>query len=429
MNYKFGLWQTTSLVVGNIVGSGILMLPAALAFYGTFGLFGWALTSLGAVFLGLVFARLSSRFTKSGGPYTYAREVFGDFFGFQIAWTYWLANIISNLAVVIAFVSYLSLSYPILKEEPIYAFVLGLVSLWTAVGINLISLKIFARVQLLVTLVKVLPLIALSLVGIFYVDWSNIYPFTLPMDITPWQAILATMSLSIFSFIGIESATIPSEHVENPKKVVAQATVIGTIISAVIYIWITVVIMGVLGSETLSGSNAPFADAFGQMFGSGLAKIIALMAAFSCFSTLNGWILLQGQIPLAVAKDGLFPKFLGYQSAQGTPVVALVMSSVFMSLLLLLNYSASLIDQFAMIVNLTSFSILLPYLFSGLADLVLLWREGQKKKFAWKSMTVSAIAILYALVAISGVGFQSFSTGVGLILFGVPVFLFMRKKR
>ncbi|MDC0348988.1 amino acid permease [Alphaproteobacteria bacterium] len=429
MKYKFGLWQTTSLVVGNIVGSGILMLPAALAFYGTFGLFGWALTSLGAVFLGLVFARLSSRFTKSGGPYTYAREVFGDFFGFQIAWTYWLANIISNLAVVIAFVSYLSLSYPILKEEPTYAFGLGLISLWTAVGINLISLKIFARVQLLVTFVKVLPLIALSFVGIFYVDWSNIYPFTLPMDITPWQAILATMSLSIFSFIGIESATIPSEHVKNPKKVVAQATVIGTIISAVIYIWITVVIMGILGSATLSGSNAPFADTFGHMFGSQSAKIIALMAAFSCFSTLNGWILLQGQIPLAVAKDGLFPKLLGYQSSQGTPVVALVISSVFMSLLLLLNYSASLIDQFAMIVNLTSFSILLPYLFSGLADLVLLWREGQKKKFAWKSMTVSIIAILYALVAISGVGFQSFSTGVGLILFGVPVFLFMRKKR
>jgi APA family basic amino acid/polyamine antiporter len=428
MKYKFGFWQTTSLVVGNIVGSGILMLPAALAAYGTFGLFGWALTSVGAVFLGLVFARLSHRFTKSGGPYVYAREVFGRFFGFQVAWTYWLANIVSNLAVVVAFVSYLSIAYPILSKHPLYAFGVSIISLWGSVTVNLISLKIFARVQLLVTIAKVLPLIILSAIGVFYVDWSNLYPFTLPDGITPGQAILATMSLSIFSFIGIESATIPAEHVEHPKKVVAQATVAGTVISAAIYIWIAMVVMGILGSDRLSLSHAPFADAFGHMFGSKSAYLIALMAAFSCFSTLNGWILLQGQIPLAVAKDNLFPKILGYQSSQGTPVAALLISAFFMSLLLFLNYTASLVDQFSMIVNLTSFSILLPYLFSGLADLVLLWREGKKNVFAWRSILVSITAVLYALVAISGVGYQSFLMGVGLVVIGVPIFWIMKKE-
>lgn len=410
------------------MGSGILMLPVALAYYGTFGLFGWALTSLGAIFLGLVFASLSHRFTKSGGPYVYAREVFGRFFGFEVAWTYWLANIISNLAVVIAFVSYLSAAYPVLKEHPLYAFGVGLIALWVSVAINLISLKLFARMQVLVTVAKVLPLIVLSVVGIFYVDWSNLYPFTLPMGITPWQAILATMSLSIFSFIGIESATIPSEHIEHPKKIVAQATVVGTLISAVIYIWIAMVIMGILGTGKLSMSQAPFADAVGSMFGSGSARVIALMAAFSCFSTLNGWILLQGQIPLAVARDNLFPKIFGYQSSQGTPVAALLISASFMSLLLFLNYSASLIDQFALIIHLTSFSILLPYLFSGLADLVLLWREGRKAQFSWGSILVAVVAILYAGVAICGVGFQSFLMGVGLVVIGVPIFWIMKKE-
>jgi APA family basic amino acid/polyamine antiporter len=426
--YKFGFWQTTSLVVGNIVGSGILMLPVSLAFYGTFGLFGWALTSLGAVFLGLVFANLSQRFTKSGGPYIYAREVFGRFFGFEVAWTYWLANIISNLAVVIAFVSYLSIAFPIFAEKPLYSFMAGLAALWASVAINLVSLKLFARVQLLVTIAKIVPLIALSAVGIFYVDWSNLYPFTLPTGIRPWQAILATMSLSIFSFIGIESATIPSEHVEHPKKVVAQATVVGTLIAAIIYIWIAMVIMGILGAGKLSVSQGPFADAFGHMFGSRSAYLIAIMAAFSCFSTLNGWILLQGQIPLAIARDGLFPKILGRQSSEGTPVAALLISATFMSILLFLNYSASLVDQFSMIVNLTSFSILLPYLFSGLADLVLLFKEGKKSHFSWGSLVVGALATLYAVVAILGVGHQSFLMGVGLVIVGIPIFWIMKKE-
>lgn len=428
MKYKFGLWQATSLVVGNIVGSGILMLPVALAYYGTFGLFGWALTSIGAVFLGLVFASLSHRFTKSGGPYVYAREVFGRFFGFEVAWTYWLANIISNLAVVIAFVSYLSTAYPILATNPLYAFSVSLGALWLSLAINLISLQFFARVQLLVTIAKVLPLLLLSAIGIFYVDWSNLYPFTLPAGITPWQAILATMSLSIFSFIGIESATIPAEHVEQPKKIVAQATVAGTVISAVIYIWIAMVVMGILGAEKLSLSQAPFADAFGHMFGSKSAYVIALIAAFSCFSTLNGWILLQGQIPLAVAKDNLFPKMLAYQSKQGAPVTALLISAAFMSILLFVNYTASLLDQFSMIVNLTSFSILLPYLFSGLADLVLLWKEGKKGELAWKSLLVASLAIVYTIVAILGVGYKSFLMGLGLVALGIPIFLIMKKE-
>lgn len=404
------------------------MLPVSLAFYGTFGLFGWALTSLGAVFLGLVFANLSQRFTKSGGPYTYACEIFGRFVGFEVAWTYWFANIISNLAVVISFVSYLSIAFPVLAERPVYSFMVGLGALWASVGINLVSLKLFARVQLLVTIIKILPLIALSAIGIFYVDWSNLYPFSLPQGITPWQAIIATMSLSIFSFIGIESATIPSENIEHPKKVVARATVVGTLIAAIIYIWIAMVIMGVLGAGKLSMSQAPFADAFGQMFGSRCAYLIALMAAFSCFSTLNGWILLQGQIPLAIARDNLFPKILGRQSEQGAPVAALLISASFMSILLFLNYGASLVDQFSMIVNLTSFSILLPYLCSGLADFVLLWKEGKKARVSWGAMIVAALATFYAVVAILGVGHQSFLMGLGLVVVGIPIFWVMKKE-
>lgn len=428
MRDKFNLWQATSLVVGNIVGSGILMLPVAIASYGSFGLIGWFLTSLGAVFLGLVFARLSHHFSKSGGPYTYVRSVFGDFAGFQIAWTYWLANIISNLAVVIAFVSYLSISYPVLKESALLSFFVGLISLWAAVGINLLGVKIFARIQFLVTFIKVFPLVLLSLIGFFYVDWGNIYPFTLSAGITPNQAILATMSLSIFSFIGIESATIPSGDIEDAKKTVAKATVFGTVISAAIYIWITVALMGIMGATTLANSNAPFADTFAHIFGENFGYGVALMGAFSCFSTLNGWVLLQGQIPLSVARDGLFPQIFGKLTKGGAPVFALIFSSVLMSFLLFFNYSASLLDQFALIVNLTSFSILLPYLVSSLADMKLLWREKNNTRLLWQGMATSLAAFAYTAVAIFGVGIKSFLMGVAFILIGTPIYVVMKKK-
>ena len=428
MKDKFNLGQATSLVVGNIVGSGILMLPVAIASFGSFGLVGWGLTSLGAVFIGLVFARLSHRYSESGGPYTYVKSVFGEFAGFQIAWTYWLANIISNLAVVIAFVSYLSISYPILKTDPILSFLVGLISLWVAVGINLLGVRVFARIQFIVTFVKVFPLIALSLIGIFYVDWSNIYPFTWPANITPTGAILATMSLSIFSFIGVESATIPSGDIKDAKTTVARATVMGTIISAFIYIWITIVLMGIMGPGRLSMSHAPFADTFSYMFGNGFGYGVALMGAFSCFTTLNGWILLQGQIPLSVAKDRLFPSIFGQVSKRGAPVFALLSSTVLMSFLLFFNYSASLLDQFALIVNLTSFSILLPYLVSSLADMRLLWQDGRKKKMFATGLVTSLLATAYTVVAITGVGFKSFLMGVLFVLIGTPIFIIMKKK-
>lgn len=430
MAKKFNLWQATSLVVGNIVGSGILMLPAAIAAYGSFGLVGWMLTSLGAIFLGLVFARLSHRFTESGGPYTYVRHVFGPFAGFQVAWTYWLANIISNLAVVIAFVSYLSMVFPVLKNHSLLSFCAGLLSLWFSVSINLLGVKLFARIQFLTTVLKVLPLFGLSIVGIFYVDWQNIFPLSLPSTITPIQAIMATMSLSIFSFIGIESATIPSGDVENAKKTVAKATVMGTMISAVIYIWITFVLMGVLGAAQLSVSNAPFADTFSSMFGMHFGIIISFLGAFSCLTTLNGWVLLQGQIPLSVARDGLFPKMFTRLTKGGAPKFALISSSLLMSMMLFFNYSASLLDQFSFIVNLTAFSILFPYLMSSFADMKLLWEEGfhPKKNLRIRSLLTSIFAILYTSVAIAGVGISSVLMGVLFISLGVPLYIYMRKK-
>lgn len=424
--YKFTLLQSTALVVGNVVGAGILMMPASLAVYGSFGIFGWIITSLGAILLGLVFASLSQHFTKSGGPYTFIKEVFGRFAGFQTAWVYWLANTISNIAVALAFVSYMSSIYPVIEENSLYGFLLSLGCIWTLMLINCLGMAIFARVQLLITFAKVIPLIFMGLIGIFYVDWGNIYPFKVSPGYSVSSVLLATTSLSIFSFIGIESATIPAENIENPKKIISLATILGTSIAAFIYIWIQVVIMGILGTEKLARSSAPFAQATAQIFGGQAANVIAAIAAFASFSTLNGWMLLQGQIPMAAARDGLLPKIFARVSKKGAPIFALLTSTLFMSILVFLNYQSSLAKQCSLIISLTSFSILLPYFGCSLVELKLIISKGLPyAKQHIGQLVVALGALAYTIFAIIGVGWNSMLLGLALLALGIPLYAYM----
>lgn len=410
-------------MIGNIVGAGVLMMPASFAIYGNVGVLGWITTSFGAIMLSFVFASLSHRFSKTGGPYTYVKEVFGRFAGFQTAWIYWLANTISNIGLAIAFVSYLSNVYPIISSSPTYGFLLSFFCIWALMLLNCLGMAFFARIQLLVTFAKVIPLLLVAFIGVKYVDWNNLFPLKVAANYTWSQVFFSTASLGIFAFIGIESATIPSEHIQKPKKFVALATVLGTAFAALIYIWMQIVIMGILGAETLAQSTAPFAQAAGKIFGTHTAeKALALLAAFASFSTLNGWMLLQGQIPLAAARDHLLPPIFGRVSKKGAPVFSLFVSTILMSLLVYVNYQSSLVDQFTMILNLTSFSILLPYFLCSLAELKLIFSDDQPYHKKILPFLVTLGAISYAIIALIGVGWQSASLGGLLILLGLPLY-------
>lgn len=427
--YKFGLLQAVSLVVGNVVGSGVLFIPATLAAYGSFGLVGLAATSVGAVFLGLVFADLSHRYSQSGGPYTYTRNVLGNFVGFQVAWTYWMANTISNIAIVLTFMGYLSAAYPLLFSSKWVSLGVSLGALWGLVGLNMLGLRFFAAFQTLITVLKILPLAVLSVIGFSSVHMDHILPLTLPPNMGWDQALLATMSLSIFSFIGIESATIPSESVANPKKTVARATLIGTFLAAGIYLWLNMIIIGILGVKSLAQSQAPFVDAFASLLGGSAGFIMALIGAFACFSTLNGWLMIQAQIPMAASQDGMFPAFLGRLTSRGVPGIALVLSSLLMTVLIIGISDAPLVSQFSFIVTLTSFSILLPYFAVALAELVLLVREKEPLARSWPHLMVVVMSLLYTMLAIQGVGVQSFLLGAGLVVVGVPIYWWGRRRQ
>jgi APA family basic amino acid/polyamine antiporter len=423
----FGLWRSTSLVMGNMVGSGIFILPSALAVYGSISLIGWAFTAIGAIFLALVFARLSRRFPETGGPYAFSNHAFGDFVGFQIAWSYWIANWVSNAAVAVAGVSFLSTFWPNLASNPTYGFLASLSSVWILTFINASSLRSTGILQVVTTVLKLVPLVLIAIVGVFYIDLNNFKPF-IGEGKTAFAAINGAAALALFGFMGLESATIPAENVLKPEKTIPRATILGTVLVAILYMWVTAVVIGILSPQGTASSSAAFADVGRIIFGHWAAQFVAVSAAISCFGTLNGWIFLQGQVPLAAARDRLFPKPFAKVNKKGIPIFGLLISSVLVSLLLMINYEAGLIEQFRFIVNLTAFSILLPYLYSSAADLLFIINEQNvSKSVLIKRGSIALAAFGYSFWTIAGVGQEVVYLGSFLIFGGLPFYVWMKK--
>ncbi|MDA0713359.1 MAG: amino acid permease [bacterium] len=426
---ELGLYRTTSLVVGNIIGTGIFMLPASLGAFGTLGLMGWMVTSVGSICLALVFARLARKMPRIGGPYAYSRAAFGDFVGFQMAWSYWIGTLASNAAISTAFVSYLSFLYPALKENNHLSFAVAFISVWAFTILNMSSVRNSGITQVVIVVLKVVPLCIIGIFGMFYINIENFFPVN-PSNLSVFKGISSASALTLFAFLGLESATVPAENVINPEKNIPRATILGTVFSAIIYIWTTVVLMGILPAEKLAASNAPFADAAHLMMGNWAATAIAICAAFAAFGTLNGWIMLQGQIPVAAARDGLFPAILGKMSKRGTPAVSLFVSSVLMSFMLYMNYELPLVDQFTAIVTFTTFAVLLPYLYSTVAELVFL-KADKIKMTKWefyRSFSFALIGFVYTLLIVFGTGQKAVFLGIIFVFLGFPVYALIKKK-
>ncbi len=426
---EFGLWRATSLVVGNIVGTGIFMLPASLGAFGTLGLAGWVVTSVGSICLALIFGRLSRKFPKIGGPYAYSRAAFGDFVGFQMAWSYWIGTLASNAAITTAFVSYTSVLWPDLASNRHLGFFVACAAVWAFTFLNMVSVRSTSIAQVVIVILKIVPLCVIGIVGIFYIKLENFFPLN-PSGLSTFDVVSSTAALTLFAFLGLESATVPADNIVDAEKNISRATILGTIFSAVIYIWTCIVLLGVLPSSLLAKSNAPFADAAGLIFGDWASFTIAICAAVAAFGTLNGWILLQGQIPIAAARDGLFPPILGKLSKQGTPVVSLVVSSLFMTIMLYMNYESTLVEQFTAIVTFTTFSVLLPYLYSTVADMVFLLKDAQKipKAYLVRSLAIAFIGFCYTLLIVQGAGQKAVYLGMIFVFIGFPVYALIKRK-
>lgn len=411
-----GLWSATALVVGSMIGSGVFLLPASLAPYGAASLAGWAITLCGALLLALTFARLAMRWPQTGGPYAYARNAFGELPGFAVAWSYWISIWCANAAIAVGFAGSIGAIFPALTATPLRAAGCALAALWLCIGVNLAGVREAGRMQLLTTALKLVPLLLFGFVALWFVDTSR---YTLDPGGQPLpDAVQATVALTLWAFLGLEAATVPAGSIAEPERTIPRATVLGTLLAGIATILACTSVLGVLPLAQAQASSAPMVDAASVLWGTAAGLAVAVVAAVSCFGALNGWVLVSAQVPLAAARDGLLPARFTRLDKGGTPVFGVLCSGVLASLLVLANYSHSLVQLFTFSILLSTAATLLPYVASSAAWL---------RKGTGKGRVVAALALAYSLYALVGTGPQALLWGGVLILAGLPVYWWNRR--
>jgi APA family basic amino acid/polyamine antiporter len=414
-----GLWMATALVVGSMIGSGVFMLPAALAPYGAASLVGWGITLCGALLLAATFARVAVRWPCTGGPYAYARRAFGDAAGFGIAWSYWISIWSGLAAIAVAFAGSLGALFPALTATPARGAACALVALWACAAVNLAGVREAGRMQLAVTALKLVPLLLFALVALWFVDLHAYRPFN-PSHATLPQVAQATVILTMWAFAGLEAATVPASSIRDPQRTIPRATLLGTLLAGGATILACTVVIGLVPAQELAVSQAPMVEAAGRIWGPAAAMAIAALAVVSTFGAVNGWTLVCAQVSRAAAEDGLFPRRFARLDRNGTPAFGIVAGAVLSSALVIANYSRSLVQLFTFILLLATAAILLPYAASSAAWLR---RGGREGRF------VALLALAYSLYALLGAGTEALAWGGVLLLAGVPVYLWLRYAR
>ena len=426
---KLGLLTSTSLIVGNMIGAGIFLAPAALSSFGSVSLLGWVISAVGCFFLVKIFSNLSRIVPNvTGGPYAYTRRGFGDYMGFSIAWGYYIAVACANAAITVGFVSALSTFIPLLSTSTLAAASTGLASIWLLTWINNAGVRVSGRVQLITTILKLIPLIAVAFCGLFFIRFDNFPPFN-NSNMSLFEVISQTVTFTMFAFVGIESATVPADKVADPQRTIPRATMLGLIIVTIVYVLGTVSVMGIIPPAQLQSSLTPFADAAVVMWGPNARFLVSAGVAIAAFGALNGWILIQGQLPYAIAKDKLFPAIFGKENKKGVPYVGMFLSSILISVFMIMNYNKGLVDQFKFLVLLSTLSVLIPYLFSTASYFILRTGNKQLRTSEWiQCILLFAISFGYVFWAIASAGQKTIFYGFLLQMTGIPLYLWMKAK-
>lgn len=402
-NQKVGLIPVTLMVSGNIMGSGVFLLPANLAATGGIAIWGWLVTILGALALSMVYAKMSSLDASPGGSYAYARRAFGPFIGYQTNVLYWLACWIGNIAMVVIGVGYLSYFIPLLGE-PIPLTIACVAILWLFVLLNIVGPKMITRVQAVATVLALVPIVAIALFGWF---WFRGETYMAAWNVSgqgAFGAIQSTLSVTLWSFIGVESASVAAGVVKNPKRNVPIATLGGVLIAAVCYVLSTTAIMGMIPNAELRLSASPFGDAARLALGDLAGGIVALCAALGCLGSLGGWTLLAGQTAKAAADDGLFPPVFAKVNKDNVPVAGLLIIGVLMTLFQVTSISPNATAQFALVSSVSVIFTLVPYLYTCSA--LLLVGHGHLGTHRALYFFITLLAFVYCIWAVVGSGAQ-----------------------
>jgi arginine:agmatine antiporter len=412
-----------------MVGSGFYLSPSAVAPYGLLAILSWIVMGGGAICLGLTFARLAALAPATGGPYAYSRMAFGDFAGFLIAWGYWISIWASLPAIAVAFTGSVVKMAPAFQGSRAAAIIITLAAMWLVVATNLRGVKTAGLVASVTTYSKLVPFAAIAIIGLIYVNPQHLSEFN-PSGQSMLMSAAALAPLTMFAYLGLESATVPAGDVVDPARTIPRSTVLGVSVAALLYVLGTTVVMGVVPRADLVQSVAPFADAANLMWGPWGAGLVGVAVMISSLGALNGWTLLMGQVPMAAAQDGLFPAFFGRLSSRGVPAVGIVFSAALATALILIQGigASGFAAFYSLVVGLATMTAVVPYAFCALAvGLVAAHAAGGGA--VPRLSAVEVIAFIFSIFTLYGCGAEPVLYGTLLLLLGIPVYVWQRRQQ
>ena len=436
-----GLPHATALVTGSIIGVGIFSLPYAVASYGPISLVAMAVATVGAVALALMFATLSRRMPAAGGPYAYVRAAFGNGWGFSQAWLYWITAWAGNAAIAVGWVFYVE-KFLNKGGATGWSIAIALAGLWIPAAVNLTGVRNMGVFQVWTTVLKFVPLLLMATVGLFFIKGGNFTPWNTSGD-TSMSAIGGAMAICLFSYLGLETASVAAAEVRDPGRNVPRATIFGTLASAVVYLLSMVAVFGIMPASQLadSANQASYSAATNAVVGGSWAgNLVAIAVIISGIGALNGWTMICAEMPLAATKDGLFPTAFARLSSRRVPAFGIISSTLLASAAVVISYlGTDGATVFTTLVLMTGITSAIPYAFSALAQIKWRWLDHRAGSTAHlvRDLGVAVIAFAMSLAFVyysrnTGhvwyVTWGPFLMAAGAAVLGVPVYLAERRR-
>ncbi len=423
---QLGLGMCTALVVGNTIGMGIFMQPASLAPFGLNALTAWLAVIVGCTSLAIVFAALARRFPQAEGPFDYLRTTLGEPVAFAAMWSYWISTVVTLPALAVGVVGYFISVFPAAQAVP--PWVLSLSFIWLFVGVNVLGVRSGGRVQVITSLLKIVPLLLVMVLGpIAILAEPAVYTANLPT--TPavgLQPSMAAAAIALYAMLGFESATIAAGRARDPERTIPRATLIGTLVVAIIYVAIVGISMLLVPQATLATSDAPFVTITDSLLGAGYGRWIALFVVISGLGCLNGWTLVVAELGRTLAMKKLMPGAMGSINRFGAPWIGILVIGVVATFMALMNYSDSLVDGFTKLTVIVTAANMPLYLCGSLV-VFMLWKRAPG--LAPPALWLAALGgLAFTAFAFFGVGLEAFLWAFGLSFLGLPIYYLMRKK-
>jgi basic amino acid/polyamine antiporter, APA family len=422
---RLGVGMCIALVVGNMIGSGVFLLPVSLAPLGWSSVYGWLLTIGGTLCVAFVLARLARDMAGGCGPFVYANAAFGPAVGFTIAWSYWISVWVANATLAVAAVSNLSILFPGLASTPGLPALAAIVPIWVLTAVNCLGVRRAGGVQSLTTILKLVPLAGAIVVGAWLLLTGKASPAPAATEPVTAAGIRMAATLTLFALLGFESALVAGDRIENPRRTVPRATLFGTAITGLIYLLACSAVTLLLPNAAVTHSNAPFALFFATFVHPALGPAIALFAVIAALGALNGYVLLQGELLLTLSRQRMFPAWFARENRYGTPQRAHIVSSALASAVVLANYTRDLANLFEFMVLVTTSVSIIFYLAGTLASFRLLrtGRIGASRGFE----AIAVVGFLYSAWTFYGAGIEASIWSLAMTAAGLPIYVFMTR--